>query len=180
MRALPVLSPDTTRTPPLASGNVAKLRLALGVFFLAAAAACTGLQATEQPIDFPHKSHTDNQIDCSFCHQYVDRQRAAGLPATDLCGTCHSAMPVDSPATQKLMEFVEAERPIPWVRLFELPHFNVFSHKRHIAAEVACETCHGDIGTSVAFERPPAFEMDWCVSCHEQSGASSDCLVCHK
>lgn len=153
----------------------------LTIACLATLSACSRLDAREQPLPFPHQPHTDNQIDCTFCHQYADRERLAGLPQGELCGTCHSAMPVESEATKTLMTYVDAEDAIPWVRLYRLPQFTVFSHKRHVRADVACEACHGDIGTS---QTPPVwvapFEMEWCVSCHEQSQASTDCLACHK
>ena len=142
--------------------------------------ACTQLDAREQPLEFPHRSHTENQIDCSFCHEYADRERVAGIPQTELCGTCHGAMPANSDATRKLMAYVEDERPIPWVELTDLPDFTVFSHKRHVRADVACTQCHGDVGMSVQAPVPREMTMDWCVDCHEQSHASVDCLVCHK
>ncbi|TDI38787.1 MAG: menaquinol oxidoreductase [Acidobacteria bacterium] len=133
-----------------------------------------------QPIAFPHKLHADNQIDCAFCHEFYDRHAAAGIPRTELCGACHMAMPQESEATQKLMEYVDAEEPIPWVRLYKLPQFTYFPHKWHVRAGLSCETCHADIGQSMTAVRHQVLKMKWCIECHEQEQVSVDCVVCHK
>lgn len=102
------------------------------------------------------------------------------MPATELCGSCHSAMPQESVATQALMEYVDTDAPIPWVRLYDLPDYNVFTHKWHVRAGVSCEQCHGAIGESQVAERRGVLRMDWCLDCHEREGASVDCITCHK
>ena len=136
--------------------------------------------APAQPIAFPHARHTENQIACAFCHEFSDNHRAAGIPRTELCGSCHSAMSQESPATQKLMEYVESEEEIPWVRVFEIPQYAYFPHKWHVRAGVECEECHERVGESVTTERHIKLEMAWCVDCHEERQASVDCVTCHK
>jgi hypothetical protein len=145
----------------------------------ASGSACRDASAV-QPIAFPHALHTENQIDCAFCHEFADRGAKAGIPRTELCGSCHSAMPQESPESQKLMAYVEKEQQIPWVRLFHVPQYSYFPHKWHVRAGLACEECHGDIGRTNAAPRKVDFKMSWCVSCHEQKGAPVDCVVCHK
>ena len=160
------------------------MQLALAFVLLLAAFAlpsCTDAGASpKQPIDFPHRSHTENQIDCVFCHEFVEDNASAGIPQTELCGTCHMAMAQDSEATQTLMEYVESNEPIPWVPLYELPDYSVFPHKWHVRAEVACEECHGSIGDSLTATRHVVPDMEWCLDCHEQRGATEDCVACHK
>ena len=102
------------------------------------------------------------------------------MPRTELCGACHMAMPQESEATQKLMSYVDADAPIPWVRLYELPQFTYFPHKWHVRAGLSCETCHADIGQSMTAVRHQVLDMDWCIACHEKEQVSVDCLVCHK
>lgn len=157
----------------------------LGIFVTAllalSASGCTDAGASSnQPIAFPHKAHTDNQIDCAFCHEFFDRQAAAGMPPTELCGTCHMAMSQESEATQKLMEYVDAEERIPWVRLYELPQYTYFPHKWHVRAGIECSECHSSIGDSVTAVRHRTLDMAWCLDCHEQREASVDCITCHK
>ena len=145
------------------------------------ASGCSDAGASpQQPLPFPHAAHTDNQIACAFCHEFTDHQASAGIPRTELCGSCHSVMPQDSAATQALMVYVDNEEQIDWVRLYQLPQFSYFSHKWHVRADIGCEVCHGDIGSSSRAVRHISLEMDWCVSCHEKRGAPVDCLVCHK
>jgi hypothetical protein len=133
-----------------------------------------------QPIAFPHAPHTENQIDCAFCHEFSDSRAAAGIPRTELCGSCHSAMPQESPESQKLMEYVEGETQIPWVRVFEIPQYAYFPHKWHVRAGVECAECHEGVGESVRTARHIELKMAWCLDCHEERGASVDCVTCHK
>ena len=159
------------------------MRVSLGplLLFAVVTTGCSdGDRSPEQPLPFPHKLHTDNQIDCAFCHEFTDSGAQAGIPRTELCGNCHLAMPQESDAAQTLIRYVEAEEPIPWKRLYQLPQFTYFSHKWHVRADIACEACHGDIGNSLVAERHMVLEMDWCMDCHEQRQASVDCVVCHK
>jgi hypothetical protein len=152
--------------------------LAGGALFMSACGDAGAAPA--QPIPFPHAPHTENQIACVFCHEFSDDQAAAGIPRTELCGSCHMAMQKESPATQKLMEYVESEREIPWVRVFEIPQFTYFPHKWHVRAGVECEECHEGVGGSVTTSRRIDLKMAWCLDCHEQRQASVDCVTCHK
>ncbi len=136
--------------------------------------------APAQPIAFPHAAHTANQIECGFCHEFSENWAAAGIPRTELCGTCHSAMPQESPAAAKLMEYVEAEKEIPWVRVFEIPQYTYFPHKWHVRAGVECEECHEGVGESAVTARRIKLKMAWCMDCHEERQASIDCVTCHK
>ena len=133
-----------------------------------------------QPLGFPHRNHLENQIDCSFCHAHYEDHAAAGMPRVSLCATCHAAMPQESADSRKLFEYSERGEEIPWVRLYRLPDYSVFSHKWHVRAGIACGECHGAIGESVEAVRHLDYKMAWCMDCHRERGASLDCLVCHK
>jgi hypothetical protein len=158
-----------------------KLAIVLALAGAMAASGCTDAGASpEQPIAFPHIAHTENQIDCAFCHEFADRQASAGIPRTELCGSCHSAMAQDSEAARALLEYVDAGEQIAWARLYQLPQFTYFPHKWHVRADIGCEVCHGDIGSSARATRHIRLEMDWCVGCHEERGATVDCVACHQ
>jgi len=145
------------------------------------ATACGNVDASpDQPIAFPHKLHADAQIDCVFCHEFFDSQAAAGIPRTELCGTCHSAMSQESEATRELMRYVDDEEIIPWVRLYELPQYTYFPHKWHVRAGIECAACHGAIGESMTASRHRVLDMQFCLDCHESRQASVDCVTCHK
>jgi hypothetical protein len=49
-----------------------------------------------------------------------------------------------------------------------------------VRAELECQTCHGEIGTSDRAVQHMVYNMDWCLTCHEEQAASVDCVRCHK
>jgi hypothetical protein len=63
----------------------------------------------EQPIAFSHRLHAgDLQISCVYCHYGAERSRQAGVPAANICMTCHRFVT----ASQKAMipEILEARK----------------------------------------------------------------------
>lgn len=53
--------------------------------------------APDQPIKFSHETHAGiNKIDCQYCHDSARRSKHAGIPATNTCMNCHSAVKVGS------------------------------------------------------------------------------------
>src|SRR5207237_10919526 len=52
--------------------------------------------APPQPIAFSHKHHAgDDGIDCRYCHESVETSAFAGIPATEVCMSCHSQIFAD-------------------------------------------------------------------------------------
>jgi hypothetical protein len=55
-----------------------------------------------------------------------------------------------------------------------------FDHGAHTRAEVKCETCHGDVGQMTLARRVvDTADMAWCIDCHLEREASTDCVTCH-
>ncbi|MEL6821101.1 MAG: cytochrome c3 family protein [Calditrichota bacterium] len=135
-----------------------------------------------QPINFPHDLHAGNQqLECTTCHLYVEKSKHAGIPAVQICMNCHENNDaVKGPEIDKLKAYWEKKEPIPWSRVHKVAGHVYFSHKRHIAAGVECETCHGDMTVVKKVKRVRTFQMGFCVSCHRQNNASIDCATCHK
>jgi hypothetical protein len=52
------------------------------------------------------------------------------------------------------------------VRVHDLPDFVYFNHSIHIAKGVACQVCHGDVGTMPLVWRTQSLQMGWCIECH--------------
>lgn len=49
--------------------------------------------APDQPIKFSHATHAGvNKIDCQYCHDSARRSKHSGIPATNTCMNCHSAI----------------------------------------------------------------------------------------
>jgi hypothetical protein len=137
--------------------------------------------APAQPIAFPHTVHAGQlQIPCTHCHAFAGRARSAGAPPLEICMGCHKTIATDREEIRKLTRHYEEKRPVPWARVYALPDFIYFSHKRHVKAGVACSTCHGDVAGMKRVRRVNELVMGWCVSCHKVLGASRDCATCHK
>lgn len=133
-----------------------------------------------QPIRFNHQIHAAKKIKCSYCHKYAASLAAAGLPRIQVCISCHKAVKTRTPEIEKIFAFWEKGEEVPWVRLYELPQFTLFSHKRHVRAGVECETCHGTMAELTEPVRLVTHTMGACLTCHEQHNASTDCLTCHR
>lgn len=133
-----------------------------------------------QPIAFSHAHHVaEVGIDCQFCHAYARRGPVAGIPSVQRCAGCHRSVLSEQPEILRVLEYWENEEPIPWVRVHDLPDHVRFTHKAHVRAGVACETCHGAVAEMEAAVQVESLSMGWCVSCHEDRGATRDCLACH-
>ncbi len=61
--------------------------------------------------------------------------------------------------------------PIEWVRVNNIPDFVHFDHRVHTARGVACETCHGPVGSMERMRQESSLSMGWCLDCHRTSAA---------
>ncbi len=134
-----------------------------------------------QPIAFSHRVHAgDYQMACLYCHTTASRSTVAGVPPVQTCYECHRAVSKDSSEIVKVLQYWEQKQPIPWIRIHSLPDFVYFSHKRHVLAEVSCQTCHGEMEGAEQVRQVSSLTMGWCVDCHKQRSAPLECSTCHK
>ena len=80
-------------------------------------------------------------------------------------------------------------RPVPWIKVYNLPDFVYFDHRAHVWAGVTCQKCHGPVETMERVRQVGDLSMGWCVNCHRtanQEGingvrvyAPTDCTTCH-
>ncbi|MEK6301869.1 MAG: cytochrome c3 family protein [Acidobacteriota bacterium] len=158
--------------------------IAVGGFFLLRATARP--EAPRQPINFDHWQHVSSkegpELDCTFCHEHVDKSAHATIPNAETCMTCHETIKPDSAEVQKLAAFSNRKEQPPWQRVywFERDANVFFSHKAHNRAGVECSSCHGEVGTSHRVGREVNQTMGWCIDCHRRRAASVDCYVCHR
>ena len=142
-------------------------------------------KSVEQPIAFPHDLHAGtSQIPCMYCHYSADRSQDAGIPSVQTCAGCHipGGQPMvraDKPEVQKLIAYWKEQKPIPWVRLYDLPDHAHFPHMRHVNAGLECQECHGPVETMKEIKVNQPLRMGWCINCHEQKKVRQDCFVCH-
>lgn len=140
--------------------------------------------AVKQPIGFSHAVHHEQDTACADCHLRASEGPYATLPGMKTCLLCHEEPQGESPEEPRVREYAERDEPIPWVQVNHVVGHVYFSHGPHMAlADMECSDCHGDVAS---LEEPPAHSqvswltMDACMKCHEERGASNDCLVCHK
>lgn len=158
-----------------------------------------GNKAPKQPIAFSHTLHAGtNQIPCMYCHTSADKSVDAGIPPVQTCAGCHipggqPLLSADRPGVQQLVEYWREQRPIPWVRVYDLPDHAHFPHMRHVNAGLECQECHGAVetmdevavadaqgtGATYGIARPNTLEMGWCIQCHQARQVRTDCFVCH-
>ena len=139
------------------------------------------LSQGEQPIPFSHALHAGElKIDCQYCHTYADKSPVAGAPSVQKCMGCHKYAGLDKPAVQLLQSYWNEKRPIEWIKIHDLPDHVYFSHKRHVRAGIACQTCHGPVQEMEVVRRVAPLTMGWCVSCHKANRAPRECWTCHK
>jgi hypothetical protein len=120
-----------------------------------------------QPVPFSHKHHvSDLGIDCRFCHTSVDSGPHAGLPATQVCMTCHSQIWTGASVLAQVRQSFATNRPLEWQRVARLPDYVYFNHSIHIARGVPCVTCHGRVDRMPMLARAQPFQMRWCIACH--------------
>ena len=151
----------------------------LGLLYSTGSADLTGQDV--QPIDFSHELHAGRlNINCLFCHRHAADSPVATIPTMSLCMSCHRSMENQSAKTDALLSYWKEQRPIAWVRLQRLPDFVYFTHEMHLRAGLECADCHGRVTEVRHTPRAATYEMGWCLSCHRETGASMDCLTCHK
>jgi hypothetical protein len=138
------------------------------------------VEAPVQPIPYSHKQHLALGLKCKECHAMPDPGEIMGIPEGSKCMTCHGSIKKDSPAIQKLATFARAGRRVPWIRVYEIPSYVEFSHKRHLDSGAACETCHGPVAERDRIAREVDISMTGCMDCHRANKATLACTSCHE
>ncbi len=66
-------------------------------------------------------------------------------------------------------------KPIPWVKIHNLPDHVYFNHSQHVAVgEIQCQTCHGDIQNMDEVYQYNDLSMGWCINCHRTTKVQFD------
>jgi hypothetical protein len=123
--------------------------------------------APEQPIPFNHKKHAGlYKMDCKYCHVGPDKARHSTVPALNVCMNCHTVVKTDSPLIQTLTKHYKEGTPVEWVRIYEVPDFVQFNHKRHVKSGLVCQDCHGPVQEMERVYQYAPLTMGWCMDCH--------------
>ena len=123
--------------------------------------------APTQPVAFSHALHAGQlEIDCRYCHTYVDRSEHSSVPATQVCMTCHSMVRKDDPMLAPVLDSYESGEPIPWVRIHKTPDYVYFNHAVHVNRGISCMECHGRVDQMDVVEHSKSLSMSFCLDCH--------------
>ena len=126
----------------------------------------------DQPIWFSHEVHSgQNQIDCEYCHFTADKSMHAGIPPVETCMNCHNQVKegkqTGTAEIAKIFEAFEKNKPIEWVKVYNLPDHVYFNHAQHVnIGQIECEDCHGLVEKMDQVIQEPDLSMGWCVDCH--------------
>lgn len=124
-------------------------------------------EVVAQPVPFSHAHHVGGEgIDCRYCHVSVETEASAGMPSTKTCMTCHSQIWKDSPLLEPVRASLKSDKPLPWVRVHDLPDFAYFNHSIHVNKGVGCSTCHGRLDKMQLTFKTETLFMQWCITCH--------------
>ncbi|MBM4267375.1 MAG: cytochrome c3 family protein [Deltaproteobacteria bacterium] len=125
--------------------------------------------AREQPVQFSHRHHAGELgIDCRYCHTTVEDLAYAGMPTTQTCMTCHVQIWSDSEFLEPVRASWRDEKPIRWIKVYDLPGYVYFDHSVHVNKGVGCQSCHGDVDDMNVLWQNPSLHMEWCLGCHRE------------
>jgi c(7)-type cytochrome triheme protein len=138
-----------------------------------------------QPLAINHALHiAKEKMECTECHREAKTSIYAGLPDIKECYQCHKEPLGEHPDEPKVREFAKKKQQLPFVQVNRNVGHVYFSHRVHVTlAEMQCQDCHGDltiIEGPVSLANPSLHSMGACMSCHQEKGASLECVACHK
>jgi mono/diheme cytochrome c family protein len=145
-----------------------------------------------QPIWFSHKIHAgQNGINCVYCHNSVEKGKAAGIPSVNICMNCHMGVQEGKVSgTKEIAKIYDAigwdadkgryiedyeQKPIEWVRIHNLQDFVYFNHSQHVVVgKQECQTCHGPIEEMDEVYQYSELTMGWCINCHRETDVTME------
>lgn len=134
----------------------------------------------EQPIPYSHKVHLALGLPCANCHTNPDPGNLMTFPATAKCMACHHSIATNKPAIKKLAAYAKSGEAIPWVRVYKVLPGVTWTHRKHLAAGMKCQMCHGQVAEMDRMsETTSVTTMGVCLKCHEDHGAPTVCSTCH-
>jgi hypothetical protein len=104
---------------------------------------------------------------------------------------CHRVTKTDSPSIQRLTDIYESGEALQWKRLHTLPDHVFFDHRPHVAAGIACQSCHGEVQSMQTLSRQMSMRMSNCLACHRDPSEAlpknspikhgpENCAACHR
>jgi cytochrome c553 len=120
-----------------------------------------------QPIPFSHQIHAGQlQMDCRYCHSFVETAAHSNIPSAQVCMSCHSQVQKDNPKLEPLRRAWETGQPVQWVQIHKSPDYVYFNHSVHINRGVSCVSCHGRVDQMDEVYHAETHAMKFCLDCH--------------
>src|SRR3954469_3651820 len=121
----------------------------------------------DQPVPYSHALHVGQLgLDCRYCHNTVEGAGFAAIPPTETCMNCHKAIRVNSEKLRPLRDSWATGKPVPWVKIHDLPDYVFFNHSAHVNAAISCVECHGKVNHMEVVSMVQPLNMAWCLQCH--------------
>ena len=136
--------------------------------------------APVQPLPYSHRVHVALGLQCRGCHVNPEAGKLMTFPPTALCMSCHATVGADRPTIVRLASFAAEGKPVPWVRVYQVPDYVHWQHGTHVEAGVTCAECHGPVAErDVIGVETNVVRMLGCVTCHDKRQVLGDCGFCH-
>ncbi len=125
----------------------------------------------DQSIPYDHELHVNQLgLDCRHCHSFVEKSGHANVPTANTCANCHhpskGGIKSESPRLAPLMDAIENNKPIKWVRVHKAPDYVYFNHSAHLNRGVSCIECHGEVNKMRVVYHAKPLSMGQCLECH--------------
>lgn len=150
--------------------------LILGILLLSSILMSNSAQPIE--LKFSHKLHTiDEDMECSDCHESAAISLSGSdnlLPDMETCGDCHDIEEEENCST--CHSNVDEPASYPTIESY----LEKFPHKKHIEKGYDCRNCHEPVTQKTAIGSYVLPNMAFCMDCHQNNGASTECLSCHQ
>lgn len=122
-----------------------------------------------QPVPYSHALHVGQLgLDCRYCHTTVEQAAFAALPPTQTCMNCHQQIRKESPKLLPVRESYATGKPVPWVKVHDLPDYVYFNHSAHVTRGIGCVSCHGRVDKMEVVQQAEPLSMAWCLDCHRR------------
>lgn len=132
-----------------------------------------------------HALHLQAGMQCKQCHTRIEQSRLSSqndLPTGEACDGCHGDQHPrmakgETPHCADCHTHVDGQR-VTATTIFPKPNLE-FSHQAHLARQIDCATCHGDmtkVGRATQAQLP---KEAVCLTCHDGQQASDRCSTCH-
>jgi len=133
----------------------------------------------EPEIIFSHRLHVvEEELECIDCHEDAEDSEVGAdnlLPTKELCSDCHDEVEDEDECSMCHSNLADPQ-PLPKIVDFS----PVFSHKKHIESDLACDNCHAGIADAEFSGEGELPGMVQCLDCHDQHAVTSvECTTCH-